>query len=136
MRIAFFEVDSYWKSPDEKDYEELVVTTAIDHGACGYDFETGKSYLVYATAWSRDSLSTSIGTRTQLLENAQEDLAFLGKGKTPTREFGWNEQLEAIDIPPIATGQEEQAERTILSVVGIGVAIAGIAAFLTLRHKR
>lgn len=135
-RLVSFEVDRYWKIPNENDYRQLIIFTAIDSGACGYDFEVGKAYLVYAASWwhDRSSLYTSIGMRTQPIESAQEDLAFLGKGKAPTKELSWDEQINRIMIQPLPTGQEEQAKSTILSVVGIGAAIAGGVAFLSLRR--
>lgn len=137
-RVVFFEVDRYWKATNENDYEELIVFTEIDHGACGYDFETGNSYLVYAReSWPEDSsLSTSIGTRTQPLDAAQEDLDFLGEGAAPTKQLSWGEQLDNIVFQPIPTGQEQAAIDASLSIVAIGTAIAGTVAFFSLRRLK
>lgn len=137
-RLVFFEVDRYWKVPNENDYEELIVFTEIDHGACGYDFETGKSYLVYAImSWPEDgSLTTSIGTRTQPLDTAQEDLDLLGEGAVPTRQVSWDEQLDNIVFQPIPTGQEQAAIDASLSIVAIGTAIAGTVAFFSFRRLK
>ena len=136
-RVAFFEVDRYWKTLNENDYKELVIITEISHGACGYDFEAGNTYLVYAGPWWRDpgSLHTSIGTRTQPIENAQEDLAVLGEGRASTKELSWDEQINRITIQPRPNTTEVQTN-TVLLVIGTGGAIAGVVAFFTLRRLK
>lgn len=136
-RIAFFEVDRYWKTSNQNDYNQLIVISEIDSGACGYDFEIGKSYLVYAIKWWHDpnSLYTGLGSGTQPIEDAQAHLAFLGEGKVPTKQLSWDEQINRITIEPMLTGQEQQSVSTILSIVGIGAAIAGAVAFFSLRGK-
>jgi hypothetical protein len=79
---------------------------------------------------------TSIGTRTQPIENAQEDLAFLGEGRAPTKQVSWDEQIDRVTIQPISTGQEQAAVNTVLSIVGIGAALAGAAAFFSFRKLK
>lgn len=131
LRAALFEVGTYWKS-DVGHYKELVVFTAIDHGACGYDFEVGKSYVVYAT--TRDgSLHTSIGSRTMPIQDAQEDLDYLGRGMVPTQQGSWQEQLERI---PMKKEPEtvQPAENSVMILVGLGAAIASAAAFFSLKR--
>jgi hypothetical protein len=136
MRVALFEVDTYWKSSSEY-YKELVVFTAIDHGACGYDFEVGKSYLVYADSDDDGSLRTYIGSRTMPLESAQEDLAFLGQDTAPVQQGSWDEQLEVIPWQP-----ENKPSNTVIKtnnailLVGSGAAIAGLVAFFSLRRLK
>jgi hypothetical protein len=48
-------------------------------GDCGYDFQSGETYLVYANndEGSANSLSTDICTRTRRLSEAGEDLTYL-----------------------------------------------------------
>lgn len=137
---VFFDVRRYWKALNDNDYKQLILFSEINDGAsCGYPFEKGKTYLVYATTWHRDpnSLYTSSGMRTQLIENAQkEDLAFLGEGKAPTKQLSWDDQINGIRIQPIPTGQEQQAISTTLSIIGIGAVIAGAVAFFSLRRLK
>lgn len=136
MRVALFEVDKYWKNPSDTDYyKERVVFTAIDHGACGYDFEQGKSYLVYASSRDNGSLYTSIGTRTMPIENAEDDMAVLGQGTVPTEQGSWEEQLEMI---PLQKEPEETLDgpNSIMLLVGSGAAIASLVAFFSLRRLR
>ncbi len=57
---------------------EVEVVTGFGDSDCGYPFQTGKQYLVYATHWAKDNrLYTGICTRTRPLSEADEDLAYL-----------------------------------------------------------
>ena len=56
---------------------QMVVRTAPDSAACGYFFEIGHEYLVYASGES-ESLGTSICQRTMPIEWANDDLIALG----------------------------------------------------------
>lgn len=133
--VVYFEVNRHWKLANENtDYKQIILFTAPDSGACGYNFEVGESYVVYAIKWWHDpnQLYTSIGYRNQPIEEAQEDLAFLGEGSEPTKQSSWGEQISRIEIKPLPKPDEE-ARNMMLSIVGIGVAVAGAAAFLSLR---
>lgn len=77
--IVTFAVDSAWKGVAEK---TIKVGTASNDAMCGYSFEKGKSYLVYASvAPGAKKLQTNICSRTRSLDDAKEDLAALGEGK-------------------------------------------------------
>lgn len=133
--LVSFDVDRYWKLADENaDYKQIILFTAPDSGACGYNFEVGETYLVYAIKWWHDpnQLYTSIGYRNQPIEDAQKDLAFLGEGSEPASQSSWGEQISRIEIKPLPKPLEE-SRNMMLSIVGIGVALAGAAAFLSLR---
>jgi len=136
--LVSFEVDRYWKTLNENDYKQLIVFTAIDDGACGYNFEQGKKYLVYAIRWWHDPNSpyTGLGSSTQPIENAQEHLAFLGEGRAPTRQLSLDEQIDGVTIQPMPTGQEQETNNRLLSMVGIGSAVAGAVAFFSLRRLK
>ena len=56
---------------------QVEVFTGRGGGDCGYQFQVGRRYLVYAYRNDR-GLSTGICSRTRLFEAATEDLAFLG----------------------------------------------------------
>jgi len=60
------------------------VHTAASSAACGYGFAMGQTYLVYVTSDEADPMRVSLCSRTALVENAEEDLAFLGK---PSQQF-------------------------------------------------
>lgn len=75
-----FQVSRVWKGPLRT---TLTVSTARQGIDCGYEFEPGVEYLVYALG-TQDNLTVWFCSRTQPLTTAQEDLAFLGSGNTPT----------------------------------------------------
>ncbi len=56
---------------------EVEVFTGTGGGDCGYQFQVGRRYLIYAYR-SQNKLATSICSRTKSFESANEDLAFLG----------------------------------------------------------
>lgn len=82
-----FRVDQSWRGAVEGTVE---ITTGAGGGDCGYGFEKGERYLVYASA--RDGgLSTSICSRTRPLARASDDLDYLKTALRPSatgRVFG------------------------------------------------
>lgn len=75
-----FEVSKIWKGKLEK---QQVILTSDSSASCGYSFEKGKEYLVYASNQG-NQLETGLCSGTKPLANARPDLAILGRGKTPT----------------------------------------------------
>ena len=73
-----FEVEKFWKGALKK---EVTVFTGIGGGDCGYVFEVGQRYLVYAYTHNETGLGTNICQRTASLIDAAKDLKALGKGK-------------------------------------------------------
>ena len=69
-----FEVLAAWKGVD---LGEITLATNFESAACGFPFEQGVDYLVYAFS-QNDSLSTNLCTRTKKLSEAQADLNELG----------------------------------------------------------
>jgi hypothetical protein len=78
-----FAVQKVWKGAAEA---QLIVTTARDSASCGYNFELGQDYLVYANQndGGGPALSVNLCSRTTILPQAASDLAALGEGQTPT----------------------------------------------------
>ena len=60
----------------------VTVLTGIGGGDCGFDFETGKQYLVYASRIDAKTLSTNICSGTSSLERAGPALRLL-RGEAP-----------------------------------------------------
>jgi hypothetical protein len=57
---------------------EVEVITGLGGSDCGYDFRLGEVYLVYARRGEKDQrLDTGICSRTRLLAQANEDLAYI-----------------------------------------------------------
>jgi len=55
----------------------IVVHTGLGGGDCGFRFEIGKQYLVYAYRDESDQLSTGICSGTALLDDSRSNLAYL-----------------------------------------------------------
>ncbi|MBD7984383.1 hypothetical protein H9649_07315 [Sporosarcina sp. Sa2YVA2] len=92
-RTVKFKVDESWKGIESG---EVAITTGNNEADCGFPFEVGQSYLVYASSngmYDSKSLTTSICNRTVQLANATEDLKVFGEGEkidTVAEEVGVN----------------------------------------------
>ena len=91
---ALFEIDQIWKGGSES---QIIIHTGSGGGDCGYHFEEGKEYLVYASLSTmygdKEQLETISCDRTNILAQAQADLAVLGEGKVPTEQVNLEDQL-------------------------------------------
>jgi len=95
-----FSVTRRWKGVSS---EEVVVRTARDSAACGFAFEVGQDYVVYASAEDEaGTLSTGLCDRTALVADANEDLEVLGTGEVPV-DVG-DEPTATTDEPPARGG--------------------------------
>lgn len=73
--------------------EEIAIYTSSQGTACGYPFQTGSRYLVYAYGGSGDQkiYSTGICSRTRLAEQREDEIAVLeslARGKFEPRIYG------------------------------------------------
>jgi hypothetical protein len=93
-----FKVVRSWKGPSQ---EALTVSTPNNSAACGYGFEEGQSYLVYASETDA-VLSTSLCSRTQPIGSASEDITKLGLGVTPFDPGAGSDQPTPPSAPPSA----------------------------------
>ncbi|OKL36865.1 hypothetical protein [Domibacillus mangrovi] len=81
-----FEVNETWKGVSQS---QVNVTTGNGGGDCGYEFRKGQEYLVYANdsdMYGSSEQTVIICSRTKEISTAQEDLAILGEGQTPTEK--------------------------------------------------
>ncbi len=78
-----FQVDKVWKGSVS---QTTTISTARSSASCGYTFEKGGEYIVYAYGTEND-LSVSLCSRTQPLDTAQDDLAVLGVGTEPLADI-------------------------------------------------
>jgi hypothetical protein len=93
-------------SKSKKDAEFLDVWTAADD--CGYDFQIGETYLVYANdEEGADYFFTSTCMRTKRLSDAGEDLAYLYFYKNQPKEssrlegFATSDRKSQLAIDPL-----------------------------------
>lgn len=85
-RTIIFQVGQIWKGIEQSQVE---ITTGQGGGDCGFKFNMGQEYLVYAVKsemYGTNELITIICDRTAVLSQAQGDMAILGAGKVPTKE--------------------------------------------------
>ena len=71
-----------WKGQLAK---EVIINTPDNSAACGYSFEAGKSYLVFAHSSNDKTLATGLCSGNRPLETAGEELKILGKGRKPKK---------------------------------------------------
>lgn len=111
-----FDVSDVWKGPA---YRRINVTTLRDSASCGYPFQAGETYLVYATNRGAE-LTAGLCSRTSGIGQAQADMVELGQGTAPT-----------LDSP-----QQPSANNGLLIALGgAGILLVGIAV-LFVRRKR
>jgi len=83
-------VSGYWKGTV---VPLMHVYTPLDEASCGFEFEIGTEYLIYAfdsTEPCCPTVVTGICTRTRVLSSAQEDLDYLGDPlPVPVDEVTW-----------------------------------------------
>jgi hypothetical protein len=75
---ATLRVSEVWKGPERATLE---VSTASQESACGFPFEEGREYLVYA--YGKHDLNVDLCSETKPLSIAEADLAVLGNGEKP-----------------------------------------------------
>jgi hypothetical protein len=73
LEVTFDKTRSY-KGMEQS---RALVTTGLGGGDCGFDFEIGKRYLVYASPDELGHLSSGICSGTGLLEESQSNLSYL-----------------------------------------------------------
>ncbi len=96
-----FEVERLFKGALSS---EVAVLTGHGRGDCGYPFNVGEEYLIYA--YRDNGLVTNICTRTTNINTADADLAELGVPKTVfvhATRFSWSAAI-AIFVVAFLTG--------------------------------
>ena len=72
------EVKTKWKGIKET---EVTIFTGRGDGDCGFSFEVGETYLIYAYKKNGGKLGTSMCQRTALLSHSQDEIKMLGTAK-------------------------------------------------------
>lgn len=105
---VYIDVEQSWKGVDEV---QVKVHTGTGGGDCGYSFNTGTEYLVFASA-SEDRYEVSSCGLTQTLSGAAEILAELGVG----------DAVEAEEVAPWVTEEMLQTVAVLSLVLLAGLA--------------
>ena len=102
-RVVHFEILEGFSGVDGATVD---VATGMGGGDCGFDFEVGKSYFVYARRMEDGSLSTSICSRTRPLDQAAADLDHarrVASGAPRVALFGKVEHIQRTGVGSIPT---------------------------------
>ncbi|GIN72096.1 hypothetical protein J14TS2_25710 [Bacillus sp. J14TS2] len=112
-KSVLLQVNNTWKGVKES---QVIISTGLGGGDCGFDFAKGREYLGYAyksdtDLYGADTLSTNICDRTNTIHAAQEDLEILGEGESPTDKISLIEkENERESIPKDIDHTENQKE--------------------------
>lgn len=110
-----FEVAQVWKGNIT---QQQTIFTGTGGGDCGYGFDQGQEYIVYAYE-AGEKLATGICGRTQALGLAQADLAALGVGR-----------------PPADNALTEENAASSVAIVGLGALVVLIVGIVWLSVRR
>lgn len=141
-KSALFEVSEIWKGGAES---QIIVHTGGGGGDCGYHFEEGKEYLVYANLSNmygdKEQLVSIMCDRTNKLAQAQDDLAILGEGKLPTEQVnlaGDVAKLEQGKVPTeqVNLNEELKPTQSYVGVIVVGIIVLGLIVFFVWRKQR
>ena len=122
------EVSTVWKGTVHQD---MYVTTPPTGGSCGFAFEEGQQYIVYAhdSAAPDGGYTVSICSRTALLSQAQADIDAFGEGDAPLSGT-------AGPQPEQAQGNGESITLAImLGAAAVVLLLGGLSAVVWARHR-
>jgi hypothetical protein len=77
-KLVKININSVWKGSKKRQIE---ITTGNGGGDCGFPFEVGEIYLIFANGSKGGEYSTNICNRTNLLSLSETDLKVLKKPK-------------------------------------------------------
>jgi hypothetical protein len=117
-----FEVDRVWKGVSQS---PLTVETHRDEATCGYPFQEGERYLVYAHG-GIDELFTALFHRTTAWESTDTDLNALGEG-SPVEQV-------ATDEP--APDQEDTGVSSVIFIIVLILISILVATVMVIRRVR
>lgn len=113
-----FDVSEVWRG---KVTSSITVLSAFHEASCGFSFEEGKTYLVYAKLKDSD-LHVSLCSRTASIDMASEDLSLLGSGSAPPE----------LPLSQKAASSESNATLWILSIIMLMTLVVVVLIF---RHN-
>ncbi|WP_010095530.1 hypothetical protein [Ornithinibacillus scapharcae] len=92
-RKVLIKVEEAWKGVEES---QVIVVTGLGGGDCGFEFQVGREYLVYASG--EQSLSTNMCDRTSWVQSkdASEDFEVLGQGVAPNTIVDLSDEFKPL----------------------------------------
>lgn len=91
--VNLFEVQETWKGINQS---QVIVYDNGHDASCGFNFEEGKTYLVYTYKSKEGGLYTSYCSRTAEVSKAGGDLNLLGQGKEVVKEVNLEGEMKWI----------------------------------------
>ena len=114
-----FTVNTVWKGDVTRSIE---IATPPTGGSCGYPFQEGTTYIVYAYGSATEGgFTASLCSRTAPLSAAQEDIAALGRGQAPGGE--------AVAPTPAGDGGSGSLGVVLAAVVVAALVVAGVVVY-------
>jgi len=133
QRHVRFDVVQTWLAAE---HEHVEVVTAETEAACGYSFEIGQSYLVYASGVEGEAYRVSLCSRTRPMQDADDDRALLGSGVVPVDIEDGPEATPTVRTPPARGGCASCAVTTASGSARAMLVALGIALAITRRRRR
>jgi MYXO-CTERM domain-containing protein len=126
--LVTFDVVQTWRAAN---HEHVEVLTASNGAACGYTFEVGTSYLVYAASAEGERYVVSLCSRTARMADADGDRALLGSGVVPVDIVDDPESESPAPRPPptragcasCSVGARGSSGPTALALIGLAIAV-------------
>jgi hypothetical protein len=91
--VNLFQVEKTWKGIEQS---QIMIYDNGHDESCGYVFEEGKTYIIYAYKSKDGELYTSYCSRTAELSHANADLEQLGKGKLADKKVNLEGKMKWI----------------------------------------
>jgi hypothetical protein len=94
---VLFDVAQSWKGQSQT---QVIVLTRLGSPSCGYSFEVGQSYLVFASEYDHNDreIGTSSCSLTEELTSATEKLAKMGPGIKPTETLNLQGEMDRMAV--------------------------------------
>jgi hypothetical protein len=115
--IVSFDVSRSYSGQQKKKVE---LRTGLGAGDCGYLFEVGRQYLVYAWKGQSGELSTGICSGTGLLENRKADIASLRGGRVSSPDSEHRVPAPTKVCGHIVKSNQPSSSENSLVLIGVG----------------
>lgn len=124
------QADKVWKGAKQSN---ITITTALDSASCGYEFQIGQWYLVYANG-AHDDLQVDLCSGTKQLFQADEDLEFLGDGHAIFGDQNTN-NTSAGDKEAISCDNDDGFNYTALITLVAGTLIGAVGGVVLTKRR-
>lgn len=134
-----FDVEKSWKGMNQT---QAIVLTNLGEPSCGYTFQLGEPYLVFAYDYNfkENMLETSSCSLTKKLTNATLELSKMGQGIDPIEDVSLKDKMDTMSYTNKWTLLKAIYHRLVryhlLEFVQVGVILTIGAGLLLIRARR